>query len=49
MDGDDNRIKDMAWKSSRHMRKWGGGTNFLGELIMYYSAKQNTYFSLNVS
>ena len=37
MDGDDDRIKDMAWINSGHMPKWGQETNFSGELIMYYT------------
>ena len=40
-DGDD-QIKDMAWKFAGRMRIWGGGTNFSGELILYYSISLNT-------
>ena len=29
----------MAWKNCRRIRIWGGGTNFSGELIMYYRSK----------
>ena len=41
-DGDD-QIKDMAWKLAGRMRIWGGGgTNFSGELILYYiTARRN--------
>ena len=29
----------MAWKFAGRMRIWGGGTNFSGELILYYRSK----------